>query len=483
MLNTNLYKNLRNIFVSPFLLLGISSLLLFGCLAFIQKDDNFGKGVDASGNNQGDLFNEVYNTILSGNCSSCHNAPGAAGGGGVNLNFSSKAEALKTLVGQKSLKSTTGKLLVSPGKPEESFLVEALTPKGSTIYMPQGGAFIGKSKLDLVQDWIRSLSNTGVICDNATQVELNGKCACKNSKDTLSGDGKSCKQCIDPVLQATDYFTKEVYPILKTNCSGCHGDNGIEYSKSMKMSSALNFFNTTVGKPSDSIPGKTLIVPKSLENSYLYQRIISTEVKRGGRMPLGSALSSSDIAKIAKWITDGANKPDSVSLPYGYFGPCDTCDAIKKADGNSPCHPCNNPDKSKRPSYCVPKSYFLDSIVPVFQAHCAVCHGATILNADMFIDTTDTDPYFNPSPLQVRVKKAYDAIVGVSTRTAYPKDAKFRIAPSDTGSSLVYTSIHYKQAGVKGVSIGKMPTTENEVPKERIDRLIKWILSGAPGPY
>ncbi len=94
-------------------------------------------------------------------------------------------------------------------------------------------------------------------------------------------------------------FARDVQPIFRQNCIGCHGPalatNGLRIDR---KSSVLK-------------DGARRVVPGSSENSFLYHRLAGTEY--GLQMPPTGALKPEQIAIIKTWIEQGAEWPDALS--------------------------------------------------------------------------------------------------------------------------------------------------------------------------
>jgi WD40 repeat protein/mono/diheme cytochrome c family protein len=80
--------------------------------------------------------------VLQANCQGCHQ-PAKAGGRYVMTEFA------RLVAGGESKQAA-----VVPGKPEESFLVDQITPQDGKAEMPQGKPPLAKSDLDLISRWI-----------------------------------------------------------------------------------------------------------------------------------------------------------------------------------------------------------------------------------------------------------------------------------------------------------------------------------------
>jgi N-acyl-D-amino-acid deacylase len=94
-------------------------------------------------------------------------------------------------------------------------------------------------------------------------------------------------------------FGRDVLPILQQNCVGCHGPaqqmNGLRLDRKSSVFKA----------------GTRRVVPGSLENSFVYYRLIGNEA--GRQMPPTGALPSTQIDTIKKWIEQGAEWPDALA--------------------------------------------------------------------------------------------------------------------------------------------------------------------------
>jgi ankyrin repeat protein len=94
-------------------------------------------------------------------------------------------------------------------------------------------------------------------------------------------------------------FGRDVLPIFRQNCIGCHGP-------SQALSGLRLDRKTSVFKD-----GFRRVVPGSSQNSFLYHRLIGTEF--GLQMPPTGKLPDQQIAAIKAWIEQGAEWPDSLS--------------------------------------------------------------------------------------------------------------------------------------------------------------------------
>jgi hypothetical protein len=94
-------------------------------------------------------------------------------------------------------------------------------------------------------------------------------------------------------------FARDVQPIFRQNCIGCHGpskqNNGLRVDR---RSSVMK-------------PGSRRVMPGSLENSFLYHRLTGNDF--GLQMPPTGALHAEQIQIIKAWIEQGAEWPDSLA--------------------------------------------------------------------------------------------------------------------------------------------------------------------------
>ncbi len=124
------------------------------------------------------------------------------------------------------------------------------------------------------------------------------------------------------------YFTKDISPILQSNCafSGCHGNGSAQDGVDI---SNYNTIITTID-----------IRPFELSESELYDVITETDLDKRMPPPPANALSSDQIDKIANWIQQGAQNNS-----------CDDCD-------------------SNNVSFSV-------HILPLIRDNCQGCHGSS----------------------------------------------------------------------------------------------------------
>jgi len=94
-------------------------------------------------------------------------------------------------------------------------------------------------------------------------------------------------------------FGRDVLPIFRQNCVGCHGPS--QQMNNLRVDRRSSLFRA----------GARRIVPGSSENSFLYHRLIGNEF--GLQMPPTGALRPEEITVIKTWIDQGAEWPDSLA--------------------------------------------------------------------------------------------------------------------------------------------------------------------------
>jgi ankyrin repeat protein len=92
-------------------------------------------------------------------------------------------------------------------------------------------------------------------------------------------------------------FAKDVQPLLRQNCVGCHGP--------MKQNGGMR-----LDRKSSALKARR-IVPGSSVNSFVYHRVTGTEF--GAQMPPTGDLRPEEVATLKNWIDQGAEWPDALS--------------------------------------------------------------------------------------------------------------------------------------------------------------------------
>jgi ankyrin repeat protein len=120
-------------------------------------------------------------------------------------------------------------------------------------------------------------------------------------------------------------FGRDVLPILRQNCIGCHGP--VQQINGLRLDQRSSVMK----------PGQRRIVPGGSENSLVYLRISGDSF--GPQMPPTGPLSSDQIKTIKTWIDQGAEWPDALANDTA-LPPLDTkaiamIDALRTGDRQS----------------------------------------------------------------------------------------------------------------------------------------------------
>jgi len=110
-----------------------------------------------------------------------------------------------------------------------------------------------------------------------------------------------------PLYGSEIVFTRDVKPILRTRCYGCHGPE--QQMGSLRLDQKERAMIAGRGEPA--------IVPGNSAQSLMYRRISGARL--GPQMPLTGPLSDEEIATIKAWIDQGANWPDEPKPKPGWI--------------------------------------------------------------------------------------------------------------------------------------------------------------------
>src|SRR5215469_8642994 len=104
-----------------------------------------------------------------------------------------------------------------------------------------------------------------------------------------------------PALAAVPDFQRDVQPIFRKNCIGCHGPE-----------QQMNSFR--LDRKSIAFRGgtRTVIIPGSSAASRLYLRVAGN-TQFGNRMPPTGPLKAEEVAVIKAWIDGGAPWPEALA--------------------------------------------------------------------------------------------------------------------------------------------------------------------------
>jgi hypothetical protein len=175
--------------------------------------------------------------------------------------------------------------VIFPGDADGSRMIEVIVSGD----MPRGGK-LTQAEFDVLKKWI----NDGAKFDGADE---NTQLARLNSATPSTTPAATTEPTIAaPTGKETVSFSREIAGVLSSTCNGCHGTN-----RPRENFSVATF--TSLMKGGDGGPAVT---PGDGAGSYIIKKLKGTG--GGQRMPAGGlpALDEAVIAKIEKWIQEGA---------------------------------------------------------------------------------------------------------------------------------------------------------------------------------
>lgn len=123
----------------------------------------------------------------------------------------------------------------------------------------------------------------------------------------VAGCTQNTSQNDQPAAQAESFFTKEIAPILQSNCATCHLTGDEAGNMSLVPGKAIA---QLVNVKAQEAPHLMRVVPGDPDASYFVMKLEGTHIQHGGtgaRMPFGAPpLSAEKITKIRTWIAEGA---------------------------------------------------------------------------------------------------------------------------------------------------------------------------------
>lgn len=190
------------------------------------------------------------------------------------------------------MKGAKGAVVLFPGDPVASRLVETI----ETGDMPRGGGKVSSENLAKLKKWIEQGAKTDGIAPQAPLASL-----ARSSTPTRPGEmdmaaSDKSLQTAAPTGKETVSFSRDVAPILTSNCNGCH------YAGMRPMGGlAFNNFNQLL-RGGDS---GAIVTPGKGADSLLVKKLRGMA---GQRMPAGGrpALSEENIRLVSTWIDEGA---------------------------------------------------------------------------------------------------------------------------------------------------------------------------------
>ncbi|MDP8246082.1 MAG: c-type cytochrome domain-containing protein [Candidatus Hinthialibacter antarcticus] len=215
-------------------------------------------------------FEQDVEPILMANCVGCHAKNDPAAG-------------LQLLSVETILKGGAKHKVVSPGKPDESLMLQVVVGKAEPKMPPKPLLPLEPDDVAIIREWIASLGvSEKVEEENETPASL---------KDQPKDDAK--KNSTQPDTEILDdVFAGRIHPILQSNCLGCHG------AENPKAKLDLTSFSSITN---GSRKGK-VIEPGKPKASVLFQRIAQLDGAKPMPPKPMAPLSDDDIEAVRDWI-------------------------------------------------------------------------------------------------------------------------------------------------------------------------------------
>jgi mono/diheme cytochrome c family protein len=190
----------------------------------------------------------------------------------------------------KGMVSMANFALLMRGSPKDGVIVQPGDGTGSRIIeviesgdMPRGGGKLSKAEFDLLSKWIADGAKYDAPNPTIPLRQLASAASAVPPPMIAPATGKE-----------TVRFSLEIAPTLVAQCAGCHGEQ-----RPRADFSIANFTRMMRGGDSGAV-----VAPGRPADSLLVQKL---KGMAGARMPLDKpALSAAIIAKIEKWIEEGA---------------------------------------------------------------------------------------------------------------------------------------------------------------------------------
>jgi hypothetical protein len=133
-----------------------------GCPGSTNTAGGAGTSAGAAGGSAapGAAFSAIYAMIFPRNsnahCDMCHGLPAFDQSNGNLSTGMDKDSTYNALVGKKSMSSMcANKIIVDPGKPETSLLLQKVMPNPPCgLRMPNGGAPLSDAQIEMIRSWI-----------------------------------------------------------------------------------------------------------------------------------------------------------------------------------------------------------------------------------------------------------------------------------------------------------------------------------------
>ena len=189
--------------------------------------------------------------------------------------------------------------LLSPGKPEESYLIARLrgTMMGTEVpgsRMPLANQPLSVSEMLALFCFVEGLDGGGRQQNLGSMIDY-ARCSYSANPENLN------------LLGAGVTWTRRIKHILEFNCGGCH--SGLEPQGGLDLQE-VNVYGRLLGASTQK-PTVNLIKPKAPAESYLWLKLIGDSSITGLKMPLNplngmGKLIDAELADIKAWIEAGA---------------------------------------------------------------------------------------------------------------------------------------------------------------------------------
>ncbi|MDY7227296.1 hypothetical protein [Hyalangium rubrum] len=189
--------------------------------------------------------------------------------------------------------------LLNPGKPEESYLVARVRGHMQGERIPGSRMPLANQPLS-VPDMLALMCFIEGLDPNANEWNLSS-----------SIDYAGCSYSANPqalnVVGAGVTWRERVWPILQSNCGGCHGGSNAQMGLDLTASDAYQRLRAA----SVQSPNLKLVDPGRLEQSYLWLKLAGDGSIVGSRMPVDPldgtrTLPPDQLESIQTWILAGA---------------------------------------------------------------------------------------------------------------------------------------------------------------------------------
>ena len=291
--------------------------------------------VDADQNAICTTFDEAIQPLFDEDCVQCHTPDNLLAG----LDLSAGA-ARNSLVGQSS-QWDVDLVLVDPGQPHTSFLVEKLlaNPRHGDR-MPLVDAPWEAAKVDAVINWIAWGASDDAYCGQAEIPEPPD--AAPPLED--AGEAIDLDAGVDEEpgeLQCSN-FADDIQPLIERTCRGCHIDialGGLDLTGEVVLDNLIDI-------ASSADPNLTLIVPGDVDQSYFVDKMLPNPTN-GSRMPLGAPnWTPAQMLMLTDWIEAGAPRGDydceDAPPPDPEAEECVTFDEVIQPMLNAGCVRCHS---------------------------------------------------------------------------------------------------------------------------------------------